>query len=211
MIFIKPKNLLEGEEVLYTPQLHWIYAIIPLLHFLLFAIVLFILWLATGSFIKTIGFELTEMIRIGIKYLFLVMIPVVLLIVGWRVLKYVNTEYAVTNKRLIMKKGVLRISVSEIPTDRIESMYIYRNILGRIFHYGEICIFGIGGRKLKFIMVSRPHALRRKIVDIIEKNKRITVMHGSAQKVIPDVIQKPAEEEPLYRYGTFVKVIPENN
>jgi len=126
--------------------------------------------------------------------------------------QYLSIEYGVTNKRLIMKKGVIRLFVAEIPTDRIESIYCYQGLLGRIFRYGTLSISGIGGTLPVFKMVHRPYALRRKIVDIIEKNKTITVVHGALPKAAPP-IPKPepvAQEEPIYRYGTFVRVLPGN-
>ena len=60
-----------------------------------------------------------------------------------------------------------------------------------------------------FYMVCRPYTVRRKIVEIIEKNKTITVTHGEIPK--PQAEEKPkpvTKEEPIYRYGTFVRVIP---
>ena len=58
-------------------------------------------------------------------------------------------------------------------------------------------------------LVCRPYAVRRKIVGIVEKNKTITVVHGDLPRVQPVIRQEPiAEEEPMYRYGTFVRVIP---
>jgi hypothetical protein len=56
-------------------------------------------------------------------------------------------------------------------------------------------------------MVSRPYALRRKIAEIIEKNKAITVIHGEFPKAKPAPEPKQIEEEPIYRYGTFIRVL----
>ena len=112
---------------------------------------------------------------------------------------------------IIMKKGVIRLLVAEIPTDRIESIYCYQGLLGRLFRYGTLSISGVGGMMPVFKMVHRPYALRRKIVDIIEKNKAITVVHGEMPKAKPVVKPEPVEqEEPIHRYGTFVRVLSDN-
>ena len=111
----------------------------------------------------------------------------------------------------MVKNGVICLFTAEIPTDRIESIYCTQGLLGRIFRYGTIIISGIGGMKTVFYMVCRPYAVRRKIVEIIEKNKTVTVVHGDLPKAQPVVKPEPvAEEEPMYRYGTFVRVIPAN-
>ena len=213
MIFIKKKNFLEGEELLYTPRLHWMYTVRHMLQSLPFFLILLILWSITesyaGSFVGLLGFNSVIIIRMTIRNVFLAALIIILLIFVWRILLYLGTEYGVTSKRLIIKKGVIRVSVAEIPTDRIESIYCLQGILGRIFHYGTICVSGIGGMKPMFYMVDRPYALRRKIVEIIEKNKTVTVVHGDLPRVQPVPKPEPMiEEEPLYRYGTFVRVIP---
>jgi membrane protein YdbS with pleckstrin-like domain len=206
MVFIKRKNLLEGEDLLYIPRLHWMYTLKPIVHFLPIFIILFTLLGSINSFSKYLDLPPDNYFAIGIfQYAFFFILAVVLLIIGWRILLYLNTEFGVTNKRLIIKKGVFRIFVAEIPFDRIESIYCIKGILGRIFHYGTICVSGVGGMMPVFYMVHQPFALRRKIVSIIEKNKLITVVQGDLPK--PSKPEPVVEEEPVYRYGTFVRTV----
>jgi len=218
MRFIRKKNLWEGEEILYTPELHWIYTIKPLLYSLPFFLLLLILWVMDNSVVAASAEGLIPAqegiaalsFRDLIRQVFLAGVLVVLVVFIARILQYLNTEYGVTNKRLIMKKGVLRLTVTEIPTDRIESIYCTQGILGRIFHYGTMRIGGIGGSMPVFFMVARPYGLRRKIVGIIEKNKAITVVHGELPRAAP-AIKQIVEEEPFYRYGSFVRVLPDGD
>ena len=205
MKFIKKKNLLDGEELLYTPNLHWMYIIKQVAQFLLLIPVLLIIW----AVILSIGLmDLMQFFGVNIGYMILTIAIIACLILIWRIFLYLSTEYGVTNKRLIMKRGIIRVVVAEIPTDRIESIYCLQGILGRIFNYGTICISGIGGMMPVFYMVCKPYSLRRKIVRIIEKNKTITVIHGDLPKIEPIVKPAPVvEEEPLHRYGTFVRVL----
>jgi membrane protein YdbS with pleckstrin-like domain len=208
MTFIKKKNLLAGEELLYTPQLHWMFFINPMI----FIIIIIIVWVNAGTIVNYL--ELPEVfyqiINNSLNYIFLALIFIVLLYLARLILLYLNTEFGITNKRLIIKKGIIRVSVTEIFIDRIESIYCLQGIFGRIFNYGSVCISGIGGRMPVFHKVCKPYAFRRKIVDIIEKNKAITVIHGDLPK--PAVKPKPepeAKEDP-YLFGTFVRVLPEN-
>jgi len=213
MRFIKKKNLREGEEILYIPQLHWIFVVKPLLYSLPFFILLLVLWflgdsLATVS--DEMGYDLWMPVQSLVRQVFLAGLLVILVIFICRILQYINTEYGVTSKRLLIKKGVLRLTTAEIPTDRIESIYCTQGILGRIFHYGTMGIAGIGGNMPIFYMVARPYGLRRKIVEIVERNKTITVVHGDLPKGKP-AVKRVEEEEPLYRYGTFVRVLPDSD
>jgi len=208
MRFIRKKNLMAGEEILYTPLLHWVYAVKPLLLSLPFFLILFIWWFTSEPAIYAstlVDAEITQ--DVLVRYIFIAGLLVFLVVFVCRIFQYLCTEYGITNKRLILKKGVFRITVAEIPTDRIESIYCIQGILGRMFRYGTVCVSGVGGKMSTFFMAARPYALRRKIVDIIEKNKTITVVHGDMSRVKPPV--KPVvEQEPIYRYGTFVRVLP---
>ena len=213
MRFIKKKNLGEGEELLYVPHLHWFYTVKHMVLSLPFFLVLLVLWFVDDSLVSAsgqMGFEMIFPLKFLVRQVFLAGILVLLVIFVCRILLYLSTEYGVTNKRLIFKKGILRLIVAEIPTDRIESIYCVQGILGRIFHYATVYISGIGGKTPVFYMVARPYGLRRKIVSIIEKNKTITVIHGDLPRV--NVPPKPEPVvEPLYRYGTFVRILPDSD
>jgi len=207
MKFIKKKNLMEGEEILYVPQLHWIYTVKPLILSLPFFLLLFIWWLTSEPAVYTSTLVDAELaLDALVRYIFTAGLLIFLVIFICRIFQYLCTEYGVTNKRLILKKGVFRITVAEIPTDRIESIYCIQGILGRLLRYGTVYIAGVGGKTQTFYMAARPYALRRKIVNIMEKNKTITVVHGDMDRIRPP-IQPVVEEEPIYRYGTFVRVL----
>ena len=208
MNFIKKKNLQEGEELLYVPELHWAYVAKHMLPYMLPLLLLALLWRFMANVVTTFGIAfLTTQV---VKFAFSGTLLIVLVICVLRIISYLNTEYGVTNKRLIMKKGLFFLRVREISIDRIESIYCYRGLFGKIFRYGTIRIGGVGGKVLEFHMVRRPFALRRKIVDIMEKNKTITVVHGELPKPSPPPvveIEAEPEPEPIYRYGTFVRVL----
>ena len=209
MRFIRKKNLREGEEILYIPQLHWFFVVKPLFYSLPFFAVLVVLWClgdSLAAFTDEMGYDLWMPIQLLVRDVFLAALLFFLVVFIYRILQFLNTEYGVTTKRLIIKRGVLRLFTSEIPTDRVESIYCSQSIMGRLFRYGTLGIAGIGGNMPVFYMVSRPYNLRRKIVSVIERNKSITVVHGDLPKPPP---AKPVEE-PLYRYGTFVKVLSDS-
>ena len=208
MKFIRKKNLLEGEELLFSPKLHWIYIIKPLLVTLPLLILFLILWTNSLHFISAFRFLPFSGIIFSSAYFirdFILCFGLVLLLVlAFRIISCLCIEYGVTNKRLILKKGIIRTSVREIPVDRIESIQCYQSILGKICNYGKLSITGIGGTMPVFLMIHKPFSIRRKIADVIEKSKRITVVHGDLPRPYTETV--PEIEEPSYLYGTFVKV-----
>ena len=207
MKFIKKRNLQEAEELLYVPRLHWFFTVKHMGLFLLVFIILLVFWCCAetayyGSSWWTCGAASVEELRYYIRNAFLASVILAMVVFVWRVFQYLCTEFGVTNKRLILKHGVLRTVVAEIPIDRIESICCIKGLLGILFNYGTIRVSGIGGTTRVFRMIGRPYAVRRKIVNIIEKNKAITVVHGELPKV-----KQVVKEEPIYRYGTFVRVL----
>ncbi|MDR3020119.1 MAG: PH domain-containing protein [Treponema sp.] len=209
MRFIKRKNFVEGEELLYVPKLHWLFLVRPILHSIPVFIILFVLWFNAVSISGTLGLGLANAgsayVNSIFRNVFISAAAITLLVFLWRVFQYINTEFGVTNKRLIIKKGVFRVHVSEIPTDRIESLYCVQRFWERLFRCGSLYISGIGGMVPAFFTIYRPFALRKKIAEIIEKNKRITVVQGAFPK--PVVKEPKVKEDPLYLFGTFVRVV----
>ena len=54
------------------------------------------------------------------------------------------TEIAVTNRRIIYKKGLIRRQTNEMNMDKVESVQIDQSILGRMLNYGDITVRGTG-------------------------------------------------------------------
>jgi len=207
MKYLKKRNLQENEELLYMPSLHWFYIVKYMILSLPVFVVLLVLWSYAEDYADSgwfPGIETAEDFQYVLKYVFLIAVLLVLVVFICRILMYICVEYGVTNKRLIMKRGVLCRVATEIPIDKIESITCIQGLLGMIFNYGTLRVSGIGGSMPAFRMVGKPYALRRKIARIIEKNKAITVVHGDISRLKPP---EPPKEEPVYRYGTFVKII----
>jgi hypothetical protein len=83
MTFIKRKNLLEGEDLLYVPRLHWMYTLKPIVHFLPFIIVLFVLLYNINLFFRYLELPMDTGFAMGIfQYTFYFIMAIVLLIIG---------------------------------------------------------------------------------------------------------------------------------
>ena len=55
-----------------------------------------------------------------------------------------TTEIAVTNRRIIYKRGFIRRDTIEMQMDKVESVDVQQSVGGRILGYGDILIRGVG-------------------------------------------------------------------
>ena len=199
MRFIKKKNLTEREQLLYVPVLHWMFIARPIAIFLLVNIIFYVAW----AFVSP---QIAHFFKIQIFYLALISFVIFVFILVVQIYVYLTIEYGVTNKRLMIKRGIFRTITMEIPIDRIEGIYCIQKFFGGVFNYGSIYISGVGGMMPVFHMVHKPYALRRKIVEIIEKDKVIRVVHGDLPKIKPKpepIKPEPVNDDPNL-YGRFV-------
>jgi len=85
------------------------------------------------------------------------------------VVAMLTTEFAVTNRRVIAKKGSIRRHTLEIFLHKIESVSVSQNILQRLFNFGSVTVTGTGGTRESFRAIIDPVGVRRKINQVIEK------------------------------------------
>ena len=77
-----------------------------------------------------------------------------------------TSEYAITNKRVIIKVGLIRRRTVEINISKIESINVHQSIVGRILGYGDIAIVGTGGTKETFDTLASPIQFRKKFQEL---------------------------------------------
>lgn len=80
--------------------------------------------------------------------------------------KYTD-EFAITNKRVIIKTGLISRRTLEMNLSKIESVNVDQGILGRILGYGTIRIIGTGGTKEAFPKIQKPLEFRRKFQELV--------------------------------------------
>jgi uncharacterized membrane protein YdbT with pleckstrin-like domain len=75
----------------------------------------------------------------------------------------VTTEMAVTNKRVIIKAGLISRRTIEMNLSKVENVGVDQGILGRMLNYGTITVVGTGGTKEPFKWVAAPLDYRRAV------------------------------------------------
>ena len=78
------------------------------------------------------------------------------------IIRQVTSEFVITNKRIIIKTGIISRQTLEMNLNKIESVNVDQGILGRILGYGTITIIGTGGTRESFHDISSPLLFRRK-------------------------------------------------
>jgi hypothetical protein len=151
------KILQPGERVLATGRLHWIIykdaAIACVLSAVLF-------WMAVSG---RWG-QPEELIQLSIvAAAFLLLFVAVCLAIGAWFEGWI-TEIAITNQRVIYKRGFIRRHTVEMNMDKVESVTVAQSILGRMLNYGSIHVRGTGVGIEHLHRIAAPIALRNRIV-----------------------------------------------
>lgn len=83
-------------------------------------------------------------------------------------IRYMTTELAITDKRVIAKFGFISRNTIELNMAKIESIQVNQGILGRIFDFGSLTIAGGGIPSAPIPGISNPLAFRRAFNDAQE-------------------------------------------
>jgi len=96
----------------------------------------------------------------------------VALIVAGMILQ--NTEFAITNKRLVYKLDCFIVqNTQEIDLMKLESVTIVQGFLGRAYYnYGAIIVSGTGNSSFRVNWIKDPIAFRKKIIEAQDKLKQ---------------------------------------
>lgn len=85
------------------------------------------------------------------------------------VIRYLSTEFAFTNKRVIAKFGFISRRTIELKLTKIESISINQGVLGRIFNFGTLVISGVGNSHAPFPAISNPMKFRQAFLEYQDK------------------------------------------
>lgn len=111
------------------------------------------------------GWQITALNLTILRYPFYEIAAIVCAIVGiFTFLKsyiaYACSEYGITNKRVLMKTGLIQRNSFEIFLDKIEAVHVDQTITGRLFNYGSLIIVGTGGSADPFLNLPSPLKFR---------------------------------------------------
>ena len=134
-------SLIAGETVTFRTRLHPIIFAWP------------ILWAIVALAVLIFGYHLTA----GIILAWALLLGLIKYVV------YISSEFAVTNKRVIIKVGVLRRRTLEMLLSKVEAIAVTQGLLGRMIGCGSIVVTGTGGTHEPFANISSPLEFRRAV------------------------------------------------
>ena len=133
-------NLAPEEQLLYRVQPHWIVFSQPTLF--------------------TLGLILFTHLFPASALLIYFAIPIVLILWIAKFIEYKCSEFGVTNKRVVVKIGLIQVDIVDTLLQRIESVQVSQSLLGKILGYGTVTICGTGGDRYSFQWINKPMLFR---------------------------------------------------
>jgi len=153
------KHLIAGETVQYETRLHWIVMVGHTLIAAVLALVGAATLLVPASAVNTGTASVSGALRwVGIACLL-----VAAIFFGIGFVRRSATEMAVTNKRVIVKTGIVDRRTIELLLPRIESIAVEEPALGRVLGYGTVIVRGTGGTPEVFPQIARPLEFREQV------------------------------------------------
>ncbi len=146
-------NLLPNETIVKQAEIHWSIYIGAITMTVIFLPIVFAM--ATGA--ENIPFDTFCIILALLVFPWL-----------WAYITKFSTELAVTNKRVIAKKGLISRKTIELNLNKVESLTINQGIIGRLFNCGTLIINGTGGVRTPFKAIDDPLSFRKAVNEQIE-------------------------------------------
>ncbi len=176
MLYVE-QSLGPDEELVHIGKFHWMYTLNAFMA---------IFWGVVGSIIVIIGSVLVYVqfgwfppgaswldevrsLHPGLRICSFVVFVLGLMSFAQLMIVKATTEIAITNNRLVYKRGLIARQVGEISIDRIEGVNVLQTVFGRIFNYGRLAIRGMGVGEVVLPPIEDPIAFRK----AIEKAKSI--------------------------------------
>jgi len=82
------------------------------------------------------------------------------------IIRQKTSEFVITNKRIIMKTGLISRKTFEMNLQKIESVNVDQTFWGRLLGFGTVSIVGTGGSRESFADISEPLLFRRKFQEM---------------------------------------------
>jgi uncharacterized membrane protein YdbT with pleckstrin-like domain len=162
-------NLVTGETVVHRAKLHWL-AYSGSAALALLTVVFVVLGLITGED----GF----LIAAGLSLLVTLIVWLITYV------RHASSEFAVTNKRVLMKEGLVRRRTFETMLSKVEGVDVEQTFWGRMLGFGTVTVTGTGGSTETYRKIADPLELRRRV--------QMQLMELEEQRPVPEYASVPA-------------------
>ena len=164
------RNLIPGETVFYKTGLHWSVLIGPFL--IGAACGIGALLLAVYTYSDKAAVTNSKSGATGPSVILLTGVIILAVIAAVSIISGIvrrdSTEMAVTNKRVVIKTGILSRRTFELLLSQTESIRVEESFMGKMFGFGTVTIRGTGGTPETFLKIAHPLEFRRQVQEHIE-------------------------------------------
>jgi uncharacterized membrane protein YdbT with pleckstrin-like domain len=120
-----------------------------------------------------------------------------------------TTQFAVTDRRVVLKRGWLNRHTQELAVESVEGVHLDQTIWQRLFGYGRIIVTGTGDARIVFPPMSDPVTFRRAIETARAHSKEVHIAPGETVATVPEPVEpgnveEPRERRPRRRGGSFI-------
>ncbi len=148
-------HLTEGEKIVFLTKRHWITSVPwPTLFFIVGGLCFWLAYKAEDwTWFNYIGFLFALIGTVTLTY---------------NVIINASTEFGVTDKRVVIKTGLIWRRTQEVILSKVESIQVDQSIGGRLLGYGTIIITGSGGSAEPHRNIAQPLQFRRAVQERVE-------------------------------------------
>lgn len=139
------KNLLSDERILFRTKKHLIIFFYP------------IVWTILSSYAYVYMRENALLSQVAFAPW---LVAAILWLYSW--LEYVTSDFAVTNKRVMMREGFFTRHSNELRLAAISQVNINQSLIGQIMGYGDVAINAFGAFDT-FTYISKPNDFQRHV------------------------------------------------
>lgn len=142
------KNLLPDEQILYRTKKHWIIFLTPTF----LTIMTLFFFFNSNPFLTTVSYVLAF-----VTFLY------------WcnQFLLYYASEFAITNKRVMMREGFFYRHTNETRLNAISNVGATQSLLAQMLSYGTVFINSFGGETDAFTELDEPVKFQKKLQELL--------------------------------------------
>jgi Bacterial PH domain/Short C-terminal domain len=157
--------LSSGERIMHREKQHWFVFVWGARYTILAVIAAIILLVFKNN--------LNQPFADILNYLAIALFVGGIAVLVWIVLRYLNQEYILTNRRVIAVEGVLNKKVTDSSLEKINDAVLTQSIFGRIFGFGDLEVLTASEAGISlFRMLINPMAFKRAMLDAKHEYER---------------------------------------
>jgi uncharacterized membrane protein YdbT with pleckstrin-like domain len=109
----------------------------------------------------------------------IILVGIFLFVRSWIIMS--TTDFAVTNRRVILKTGWLNRRTQELAVESVEGVILDQSLLARLFGYGHVVVTGTGDAVIRFPAMAHPVAFRRSIEAARAESSAVHLEHDDRE------------------------------